>query len=125
MPMTSLPTSQIFAPPSTIPSSTSSTTPATSSSKRDPIIKKSDLYGECANPSDSSQLDEKKVQDAMKKLSKQKKEENSEESGNKKRGYNSMTTADVTPEEMEAYRRIKVQREDPMAKYLNSDELLE
>lgn len=45
----------------------------------------------------------------------------------KKRGYNSMTNVDTTPEELEAYRRIKVQREDPMAKFLSSDssELLE
>jgi hypothetical protein len=99
--------------------------------------KKSDLYGECANPHDSALLDEKKVQDHIKKLTRQLegKEETTEAvaSGGgahvKKRGYNSMTTAEVTREEMEAYRRIKVQREDPMAKYLsttsNGEELLE
>jgi hypothetical protein len=106
-----------------------------SSSSRDPLQKRSDLYGECANPHDSSLLDEKKVQDHIKKLLTANAEggrgngESTESGGGgsqvKKRGYNSMTTAEVTREEMEAYRRIKVQREDPMAKYLSSEELLE
>jgi hypothetical protein len=115
---------------------TSSSTGATSDSaetpsttKRQPQFKKSDLYGECSNPLDASQLDEKKVQEALKKLTKQTADKedpsSSSSSSQKKRGYNSMSTADVTPEEMEAYRRIKVQREDPMAKFLDSDELLE
>jgi hypothetical protein len=104
-----------------------------STSHRQPQFKKSDLYGECSNPLDASQLDEKKVQEAIKKLTNQTAEKEEEPSssshsqGKKKRAYNSMSTADVTPEEMEAYRRIKVQREDPMAKFLsnNSEELLE
>jgi len=43
----------------------------------------------------------------------------------KKRGYNSMQSAEVSVEDMEAYRINKIQREDPMAALLNSDELLE
>lgn len=127
----SLPMAPVSAFESSVTTSSSNSvaeTPTTAASTKREVIKKSDLYGECTNQYDSTQLDEKKVQDAMKKLSKQSKEDNSEVqggNGGKKRVYNSMTTADVTLEEMEAYRRIKVQREDPMAKFLNSDELLE
>lgn len=46
-------------------------------------------------------------------------------SSDKKRTYNSMQSIDVSVEDMEAYRILKVQREDPMAALLNSEELLE
>lgn len=120
-------------PASSLTSTTSSSADENpSTSQRQPQFKKSDLYGECSNPLDASQLDEKKVQEAIKKLTSRTAEQGEEQTsshsqGKKKRAYNSMSTADVTPEEMEAYRRIKVQREDPMAKFLsnNSEELLE
>lgn len=112
-------------------STTNSTNTNTNTNKASTLssnhFKRSDLYGEVSNPVDSNQFDEKKVQEAIDKLTKN--QQNSEENINsaKKRGYNSMTSVDTTPEEMEAYRRIKVQREDPMAKFLSADndELLE
>ena len=36
----------------------------------------------------------------------------------KKRKYNSFATTDVTAEDMEAYRRTKITKDDPMAKFL-------
>lgn len=45
--------------------------------------------------------------------------------GDRKRTFNSMQSIDVSIEDMEAYRMLKVQRDDPMANLLGSDELLE
>ena len=105
-------------------SNSSSTSTNKSSTLSSNLVKRSDLYGEVSNPSDSNQYDEKKVQEAIERLSN--KTRNNVENNDKKRGYNSMASIDTTPEELEAYRRIKVQREDPMAKFLlNSNELLE
>ena len=67
------------------------------------------LYGEADA---AQQLDEAKVREAM---AKQKPE------GDGKRKYNSLATTDVTAEEMEAYRRTKVAKDDPMAKFLGGE----
>ena len=64
------------------------------------------LYGEADA---SQQLDEAKVREAMART---------KDEGDGKRKYNSLATTDVTAEEMEAYRRTKVAKDDPMAKFL-------
>ena len=67
------------------------------------------LYGEADA---SQQLDEAKVREAMAR------QKPAKEAGDGKRKYNSLATTDVTAEEMEAYRRTKVAKDDPMAKFL-------
>lgn len=51
--------------------------------------------------------------------------DSAQEEDDRRRGYNSMKTVDVSLEDMEAYRRKRVKREDPMAAILASDTLLE
>ena len=48
-----------------------------------------------------------------------------EDTGDRKRTFNSMQSIDVSIEDMEAYRILKVQREDPMAALRGSEDLLE
>ena len=67
------------------------------------------LYGEADA---AQQLDEAKVREAMAR------QKPTKEEGDGKRKYNSLATTDVTAEEMEAYRRTKVAKDDPMAKFL-------
>lgn len=80
-----------------------------------------DVYGENLEP----ELDQKKLQEALRKekefLRKAAEEENSTD---RKRKYNSMTTSNVTQEEMEAYRTLKTRSDDPMAKLMDSGMLL-
>jgi len=61
-------------------------------------------------------LDENKVKKEIEKL---KKREKNEEKNERKRQYNSITgsNTEVTPEEMEAYRKTKLLREDPMLQF--------
>ena len=104
-----------------------------SSKKKDgSLTKRSDVFGE-SDSAVAATLDEEKVQAAMRRLQEKQAEEGAvgmEEvgaavrngkKGGDKRSYNSMTTVDVTPEDMEAYRRIKTKREDPMAAFLGGE----
>ena len=77
-------------------------------------------------------MDAEKVKAALQKATEDKSSLTNEDgtsSGHKKRGYNSMQHSNhseqVSVEDMEAYRMLKVQKEDPMAGLLNSEELLE
>ncbi|POM61761.1 Pre-mRNA-splicing factor SLU7 [Phytophthora palmivora] len=83
------------------------------------ISKRSEMYGENIAP----ELDEKKLKKAIKKAAKEKK--NQKEQDDKKRKYNSMGNYEVNAEEMEAYKLLKSRGEDPMAKVLGNDVLLE
>ena len=69
------------------------------------------LYGEADA---AQQLDEAKVREAMAR-------QKPAAEGDGKRKYNSLATTDVTAEEMEAYRRTKVAKDDPMAKFLGGE----
>ncbi|KAG6602787.1 Pre-mRNA-splicing factor SLU7 [Phytophthora cinnamomi] len=83
------------------------------------ISKRSEMYGENIAPD----LDEKKLKKAIKKAAKEKKKQ--AEVDDKKRKYNSMGNYEVNAEEMEAYKLLKSRGDDPMAKVLGSDVLLE
>ena len=76
------------------------------------ITKRSDIYGESTG---GAGLDDLKVKEAVKKAEEWMKKDHSVEFDDRKRSYNSMTTIDVTAEDMEAYRLKKVNRDDPMA----------
>ena len=67
------------------------------------------------------ELDEGLVRDALERVKASERPESSE----KKRSYNSMENINVTVEDMEAYRLTKISRDDPMANFLQSDELME
>jgi len=86
------------------------------------LVKRSDVYGE----SSGAPLDDDKVKLALQKAGEQKAADaNLAELEERKRSYNSMQSVDVTPEDMEAYRLTKVKRDDPMAAFLDSEDLLE
>eukprot|EP00903_Cladosiphon_okamuranus_P019680 g18086.t1 len=89
-------------------------------SKVPEMTSRSDLFGEGTANVD---LDEDKLKEAVKKqkafLSK-----GGEEVDDRKRKYNSMTSTDVTKEDMEAYRLTKAYNDDPLAN-LSSDVLLD
>jgi len=74
--------------------------------------KRADLYGEADG---SAELDEAKVKEAVARA----KKGGGDVDDDKKRKYNSFQTTEVTPEEMEAYRRTKASKDDPMAKFLS------
>eukprot|EP00798_Chlamydomonas_sp_ICE-L_P017842 gene17842-24226_t len=73
-----------------------------------------DVWG--SETADPDKLDNKKVEEALKKLDAAEKE--ARESGDEKRKFNSLDAVSemVTPEEMEAYRIKKSRHNDPMAK---------
>lgn len=90
------------------------------------LTKRSDIFGD-GNP--AAQLDPEKLAQAKRRA---------EETGGgaaaagegkdgdeRKRGYNSMQSVDVTAEDMEVYRMKKLKAEDPMAALMESDTLLE
>ncbi|KAF1773967.1 Pre-mRNA splicing Prp18-interacting factor [Phytophthora cactorum] len=81
--------------------------------------KRSEMYGENIAP----ELDEKKLKKAIKKAAKEKKKQ--AEQDDKKRKYNSTGNYEVNAEEMEAYKLLKSRGEDPMAKVLGNDVLLD
>ncbi|KAJ8608814.1 hypothetical protein CTAYLR_009364 [Chrysophaeum taylorii] len=81
-------------------------------------VPRSALFG--LPDSEHLDLDEAKVAEA---ISKQEEQQRDEGSSNKKRGYNSLASTEVTIEEMEAYRRSKVAAADPMAKFLRRKDL--
>ena len=81
------------------------------------MLNRSKLYGEA---NQSADLDQSKVQEALKK-SKQEKNEKDD----RKRKYHSLNVEEnMTEEEMEAYRLMKERSSDPMAK-LGADEVLD
>jgi pre-mRNA-processing factor SLU7 len=89
------------------------------------VLKRSDVYGEFDSAS-KHKLNEAKVQEALQRMdSSGLNGASGNATDNKKRSYNSMQSIDVTPEDMEAYRLRKAKFEDPMAKLLSSDEILE
>jgi len=90
--------------------------------KQSTTVSRNELYGEQLAPN----IDQDKLKAALKKEDKFRKDALKEDvDDDKKRKYNSMTSFEVTPEEMEAYRMRKTDDlNDPMAK-LNSEELLE
>mmetsp|Transcript_8679 Transcript_8679/g.22403 ORF Transcript_8679/g.22403 Transcript_8679/m.22403 type:complete len:551 (+) Transcript_8679:68-1720(+) len=71
-------------------------------------------------------LDQQKVKDALKVLDeKEKGKDGIDEADDKKRRYNSLSgsnNVDLTPEEMEAYKMKKVRHDDPMLKFLQSQD---
>lgn len=91
------------------------------------MTKRSDVFGEFDSNS-KLKLDEKKVSDAVQKYTEweknvQDRPEGLNNADDRKRGYNSMSAVEITPEDMEAYRLKKSKREDPMA-HLTADEVL-
>lgn len=67
-------------------------------------------------------LDEAKVKESMEKeLNKKKLGNLTIEMDDRKRSYNSMESATVTEEDLEAYRRVKSRGDDPMAKFLEEN----
>lgn len=91
------------------------------------LTKRSDIFGE-SNPAAASSLDADKLARAQRKADEQ--EEHARQSAaatgdERKRGYNSMQSVDVTAEDMEVYRMKRVKQDDPMAALLDSDTVLE
>lgn len=95
-------------------------------SSQQQLTKRADVFGEFDAKSGVS-LDETKVKFAVQKHAElEDARGNSNQSvDDRKRGYNSMQSVDVTPEDMEAYRLKKLKRDDPMADLLLSDHILE
>lgn len=89
-----------------------------------PIAKRSELYGEVE--ADKVELDERKLQDAIARQEQWARDvADKEVLDDRKRSYNSTKSIDVSREDMEAYRLKKVKRDDPMAQFMDSEELLE
>ncbi|KAG7383243.1 mRNA splicing protein [Phytophthora pseudosyringae] len=83
------------------------------------ISKRSEMYGENIAP----ELDEKKLKKALKKAVREKQKQAEQDDKNRK--YNSMGNYEVNAEDMEAYKLLKSRGDDPMAKVLGNDVLLE
>jgi pre-mRNA-processing factor SLU7 len=100
---------------------------ASSSSAASALTKRSDVFGE---GSTSTVLDKEKLEQAYRKA-----EQGSATGGaaaaesaggeERKRGYNSMQSVEVTTEDMEVYRMKRLKGDDPMAALMESDTLLE
>jgi pre-mRNA-processing factor SLU7 len=112
-----------------------------STAKKDPsaasnsLTKRSDIFGD-SNPAAVSALDAEKLAKAHRRAEEAEREERKRAAGEqggasggagdeRKRGYNSMQSVDVTAEDMEVYRMKKVKGDDPMAAFLDSEEVLE
>lgn len=85
------------------------------------ITKRSDIYGE-ASADATANLNEEKVKESVKRLKEEERRRREaggdvQQDDDRKRGYNSMHTDDVNLEDMEAYRRVKLQRNDPLAAF--------
>jgi pre-mRNA-processing factor SLU7 len=65
------------------------------------------------------------VREAVRKQEEWQRRDHTAEADDRKRGYNSTTAIDVTAEDMEAYRLKKTKRDDPMAAFADSEELLD
>ena len=98
------------------------------------LTKRSDIFGE-SDAAATSALDAEKLKKAHMKaesLDAAARNSNGNNTGSsvgdgdeRKRGYNSMQSVDVTAEDMEVYRMKKVKADDPMAALLDSEEILE
>lgn len=84
------------------------------------LRKRSDMYGENIAP----ELDDKKLKKALKRAARNEKK-SKDADDDKKRKYNSMGNYEVDAEEMEAYKLLRSRGDDPMAKLLDKDALLE
>jgi pre-mRNA-processing factor SLU7 len=120
--------------------SSSGSSGSSSGSTKSGLVSRSDVYGEY-DAKKGLALDESKVRAAMERIQREdelhaqggEKEQQQEEGrgrgrdrDKKRKGYSSMSAeVEVTPEEMEAYRRVKNKREDPMAALMDSGALLE
>ena len=112
--------------------SSSKKTTAKSGSTKAGLVNRSDVYGEY-DAKKGLELDESKVRAAMERIQREDNQDSEPvdrgSGGGQKRkggGYSSMSAeVEVTPEEMEAYRRVKSKRDDPMAALMESGELLE
>ena len=102
---------------------TKSSLPATAEEVRDLMAKSSALYGE-ATEANTADLDPEKLKEALRKAKRRAKGKLAESdslSNSKRRKYNSLKEEQVTAEDMEAYRRVKVRHDDPMAKFIDDD----
>ncbi|ETV85414.1 hypothetical protein H257_03154 [Aphanomyces astaci] len=81
------------------------------------LSSRTELYGDAK---DAPTLDPVKLKEAEKKLKKQQQKKD----GGSKRKYESMQDDGVDAETMEVYRRNKTKRDDPMAHFLQGDDLL-
>lgn len=91
---------------------------ANASSSAASMVKRSDIYGEVSG---EVKLDEGKFKEAVAKEEAWQKRDAAVELDDRKRGYNSMKTSEVSMEDMEAYRLKKNKRDDPMANFMDSD----
>jgi pre-mRNA-processing factor SLU7 len=95
------------------------------SSRAPGLVSRSDVYGEY-DASKGLALDETKVRAAMERIQREDEQQQEQQGGQKRKNYSSKSAeVEVTPEEMEAYRRVKSKRDDPMAALMASGELLE
>lgn len=97
------------------------------------LTKRNDIFGESSAAAVST-LDADKLARAMRRAEEQEAGASSSTANTaagtvtgeeRKRGYNSMQTVDVSVEDMEVYRMKRVKGDDPMAALLDSDTLLE
>lgn len=86
---------------------------------QDPKTLKTSVFGEGKQAGDRSAFDNNRIQEKIKQ------QHGEEEVSERKRGFNSMKSTEVTEEDMEIYRMKRVKEDDPMAKLLDSEELLE
>jgi pre-mRNA-processing factor SLU7 len=111
-----------------------STAKKDASASSNTLTKRSDIFGD-SNPAAVSALDAEKLAKAHRRAEDAEREERKRAAGEsaaqsgageeRKRGYNSMQSVDVTAEDMEVYRMKKVKGDDPMAAFLDSEEVLE
>lgn len=94
---------------------------------------RNEIFGE-SNEFQVKAIDTEKLKAAYEKADREKRENEADEAkknilngikGGKKREYNSMKNVEVTVEDMEVYRLKRQKEEDPMAKFMDSEELLE
>jgi pre-mRNA-processing factor SLU7 len=83
-----------------------------------------DIFGESSSNA-ARLIDETRLKEAQRRAVEWQSRDHAADADDRKRNYNSMTTINVTIEDMEAYRLKKTKGEDPMAKFVDSEELLE
>ncbi|KAJ1446572.1 Pre-mRNA splicing Prp18-interacting factor-domain-containing protein [Pelagophyceae sp. CCMP2097] len=87
--------------------------------ERQKLTSRSAVFGDVEAPRDLD-LDEAKVQASMKRQREELKKAGKDD--DRKRKYNSSESTEVTPEDMEAYRRSKINSNDPMAKFMQQQQ---
>jgi pre-mRNA-processing factor SLU7 len=88
------------------------------------LTSRSDVFGD-SSASAVDKLDPAKLKAAYERANGKKKGgDTDKETDDRKRGYNSMETSEVTIEDMEVYRAKKVKADDPMAAYMGDSEVL-